>query len=108
MTEDKKNIIWEVFNEMPPLFSSRVFAHKLKQRGISQYEIDHDIIKQFLRGKAKSFRRSWSKVNGYQLPLNIEAKEKQEFDQKTIQSMVDHLKSMGMKVLKPKDGWEEL
>lgn len=110
MTEDRKDILWEVFNQMPSHFSSDIFSQKLKKKGISHYEIKTDIMKKFLLGKAiKTSRRSWSKVNGYQLPLRIEAKNKsQEYDQKTIQSWIDNLKAMGMKVMKPKDGWEEI
>lgn len=109
MTENKQDIIWEVFNQMPTHFSSRVFAHKLKSKGISQNEIDNNIMKKFLRGKAIRKERSWTKLVNGQIPINLDKKgKKKEYDQQTIQKWVGIFKSLGLRVLKQKSEWEEL
>lgn len=100
----------EVFNEMPNEFSSHDFCKVLAGKGFSRAKIKKGAAAEYLKSVSiqnEKWSRTWRKIP-VQPQLSIHDINVPVAMSMTEQGAIAYLKSLGYKIMKPINQWEEI
>jgi hypothetical protein len=110
--KDEKELMINVFEQMPVVFSSFDFCKALVKKGYSRAKIKKGEARQFLKTVAnQNGPRSmqWAKKISHEAPMKFsQLLVTSTSTEQYTQECIAHLKSIGYRVMKPINQWEEI